>query len=140
MRRAVWSGIPWVLAMNWVATNLVLASSPADGDLRVERSLARREVSEELEVAADPRSHLPPPLQVLLKSFKVVDLNGDQDGYPDTNETVDLFASIRNPTRFQNLTNVGGANCRGHGTFDSGSPRQVGARDAEIEASTRSCP
>jgi hypothetical protein len=33
-----------------------------------------------------------------------------------------------------------GMNCKGSGTFDSGSPRQVGSRDAEIIASGASCP
>jgi hypothetical protein len=32
------------------------------------------------------------------------------------------------------------ANCRGRGTYDSGSPHQLGSRDAEIEASTHGCP
>ncbi len=35
---------------------------------------------------------------------------------------------------------VRGANCRGRGTFDSGSPSQVGSRDAEIAASPNHCP
>jgi hypothetical protein len=33
-----------------------------------------------------------------------------------------------------------GANCRGHGTYDSGGASQVGSRDAEIEASGADCP
>src|SRR5262245_15397383 len=28
--------------------------------------------------------------KLVLESFRVVDVNGDNDGYPDTNETVDL--------------------------------------------------
>lgn len=35
---------------------------------------------------------------------------------------------------------VRGANCAGHGTYDSGVPAQVGSRDAEIDASTSGCP
>lgn len=35
---------------------------------------------------------------------------------------------------------VRGGNCRGFGSFDSGSPRQVGSRDAEIAASPGNCP
>lgn len=35
---------------------------------------------------------------------------------------------------------VRGTNCRGHGTYDSGSPRQSGSRDAEIAASQQDCP
>jgi hypothetical protein len=34
---------------------------------------------------------------------------------------------------------VRGANCKGHGTFDTGHPSQVGARDAEIAASGHDC-
>jgi len=33
-----------------------------------------------------------------------------------------------------------GANCRGRGTYDSGAPKQVGSRDAEIAASPAACP
>lgn len=43
---------------------------------------------------------------VQLKSFRVVDLNGDNDGYPDTNETVNLFVTVRNAAVSQDLTNV----------------------------------
>lgn len=42
---------------------------------------------------------------LFVKSFRVVDLNGDQDGYPDTNETMDLFLTVRNP-HSQAYTNV----------------------------------
>lgn len=35
---------------------------------------------------------------------------------------------------------VRGANCRGGGTYDTGSPRQIGSRDAEIAASAAACP
>jgi hypothetical protein len=35
---------------------------------------------------------------------------------------------------------VRGANCGGKGTYDSGAPRQVGLRDAEIAASGHDCP
>ena len=35
---------------------------------------------------------------------------------------------------------VRGANCRGHGTYDTGQPSQIGARDAEIAASGADCP
>jgi hypothetical protein len=35
---------------------------------------------------------------------------------------------------------VRGANCRGRGTYDESSPRQIGSRDAEIAASPSACP
>jgi hypothetical protein len=35
---------------------------------------------------------------------------------------------------------VRGANCHGHGTYDSGAASQVGLRDAEIAASGSDCP
>jgi hypothetical protein len=35
---------------------------------------------------------------------------------------------------------VRGSNCGGPGTYDSGAPSQVGARDAEIQASAAACP
>jgi hypothetical protein len=35
---------------------------------------------------------------------------------------------------------VRGTNCGGNGTYDSGAPRQVGLRDAEIAASGNNCP
>ncbi len=35
---------------------------------------------------------------------------------------------------------VRGINCGGPGTYDSGDPAQVGSRDAEVDASTLSCP
>jgi hypothetical protein len=35
---------------------------------------------------------------------------------------------------------VRGANCRGHGTYDTGGAGQTGARDAEIAASSADCP
>jgi hypothetical protein len=35
---------------------------------------------------------------------------------------------------------VRGANCRGRGTYDGGSPKQVGSRDGEIAASPSACP
>jgi hypothetical protein len=35
---------------------------------------------------------------------------------------------------------VRGSNCRGRGTYDSGAPKQIGSRDAEIAASGVGCP
>jgi hypothetical protein len=35
---------------------------------------------------------------------------------------------------------VRGANCRGRGTYDGSSPKQIGSRDAEIAASPSACP
>ena len=35
---------------------------------------------------------------------------------------------------------VRGENCGGRGSYDSGAPRQVGLRDAEIAASGHDCP
>lgn len=42
---------------------------------------------------------------VLVKSFQVIDLNGDHDGYPDSNETFDLWIALANKSP-ASLTNV----------------------------------
>lgn len=39
-------------------------------------------------------------------SLRYSDVNGDLDGFPDTNETIDLFVRVRNPARSHDLTNV----------------------------------
>jgi len=41
----------------------------------------------------DPGKNCP---GVVVKSFHVLDLNGDQDGYPDTNETFELLIGVSN--------------------------------------------
>src|SRR5262249_15165701 len=44
---------------------------------------------------------------LVMKSFRVPDVDGDMDGYPDTNETVDLFVTVANKSD-QDLTHVVG--------------------------------
>ena len=48
----------------------------------------------------------PPDWAVTLGGFRVIEIHGDHDGYPDTNETLDLMLTVRNPAGSQSLTNV----------------------------------
>jgi hypothetical protein len=41
-----------------------------------------------------------------IAAARFVDVNGDADGYADTNETIDLFLTVHNPSRSPDLTNV----------------------------------
>lgn len=43
---------------------------------------------------------------ISMTSFRLIELNGDFDGYADTNETVDLFITVSNPRYANGLTNV----------------------------------
>jgi len=42
----------------------------------------------------------------LMKTYRVDDVNGDGDGYADSNETIDLFVTLHNPSNWPSRTNV----------------------------------